>query len=573
MALIRHARVRNGCLLAASGFVLGCADEPDVTAPAPKVARATTADSGVSDTTLGPEDADLMRLAATIPGLGGVRFDEDGRLVVSLQRLSARGGPELDAARAALRARFTRRPRTSRARGTRLTGPVEVVFSDADYDITQLRTWRDRARRTVFSVPEVIFLDLDEARNRITVGVRSSTPVEPGTPGTAGPAGLAVLRAAAAAGIPAAAIYIVPIDVTASAPIGPGTLQATHRTNGSSIDGAPAASVVASAVGPTLSSYYRPVMGGMYTSANSERCAVGFNAQYFGVPVLVTHTLCSSTVWLADYSNFVGGANEILGWEGVDPVPEGYLCRSFNYGKTCRQSPASLVYYNDPNDAGFGMIAQVNATTANPYSTEIYAPFPAFPITGTEHGVYAGQYVDKVGPWSGWTTGYVNSVCVDYRNGTFSAGGTTQDAYYSCQHLALMQQFGPEDRGAPVFDYYANPADGVVLYGMANFRAGQVQEYSSTTGYGRLLQMMVYSGFRSIEADLGVQDQGKLVVYTASPPPPPPDCNADPYAPGCPPPPSDCPPPQIVCQASALRAPASSIQRLRRVRSGVVPSR
>lgn len=100
-------------------------------------------------------DDRLLRVERAAPGFGGMYVDRDGRLVVYLKDSS-----QLPAARAAIEAVFG--PGTIPAAGMRA--------AEGQYTLSQLAAWTRRAGR-VMELPGVVFLDLDEARNRVAIGV------------------------------------------------------------------------------------------------------------------------------------------------------------------------------------------------------------------------------------------------------------------------------------------------------------------------------------------------------------------------------------------------------------------
>ena len=100
----------------------------------------------------------LLRVERAAPGFGGMYVDKDGRLAVYLKDPA-----RLPAARAAIAAVF--------GAGTIPSAGVHAVAGQ--YTMSELAVWTRRAGR-LLSLPGVVFVDLDEARNRVAVGVESS---------------------------------------------------------------------------------------------------------------------------------------------------------------------------------------------------------------------------------------------------------------------------------------------------------------------------------------------------------------------------------------------------------------
>ena len=104
----------------------------------------------------------LLRVERAAPGFGGMYVDKDGRLAVFLKDPA-----QLPAARAAIETVF--------GQGAIPAGGAHAVAGQ--YTMSQLAAWTRRAGR-VLELPGVVFVDLDEARNRVAVGVEddSRTP-------------------------------------------------------------------------------------------------------------------------------------------------------------------------------------------------------------------------------------------------------------------------------------------------------------------------------------------------------------------------------------------------------------
>jgi len=97
----------------------------------------------------------LLEVATRVPGFGGMFIDEDGRLAVYLLDPA-----ESSAAEEAIAAVF----------GRERIPPRGVRAIQGQYGIQQLKGWYDRFL-SLFSIPGVVMTDLDEGRNRLTVGV------------------------------------------------------------------------------------------------------------------------------------------------------------------------------------------------------------------------------------------------------------------------------------------------------------------------------------------------------------------------------------------------------------------
>lgn len=122
----------------------------------------------------------LRRVEQMVPGFGGMFVGEDGKLVVYLRDPS-----QLAAARAAIEAVF----------GPQQVPPGGVRARRGQYSFSELKCWKERAG-TLFRIPGVTIVDLDESRNRVAIGVEDESAMP------------AVERALASLGIPRTAVIV-----------------------------------------------------------------------------------------------------------------------------------------------------------------------------------------------------------------------------------------------------------------------------------------------------------------------------------------------------------------------------
>jgi hypothetical protein len=97
----------------------------------------------------------LVRVEQQVPGFGGMFVDREGRLAVYLLDKS-----QLGAARAAIEAVF----------GVDSVPAAGVRALQGQYVVSQLKAWSEMAA-AVLELPGVTAVDLDEARNRVAIGV------------------------------------------------------------------------------------------------------------------------------------------------------------------------------------------------------------------------------------------------------------------------------------------------------------------------------------------------------------------------------------------------------------------
>lgn len=103
----------------------------------------------------------LLRIAREVPGFGGMFIDQDGRLAVYLLDTT-----ELAIAESAIAAVF----------GPQVVPPAGTKALQGQYTILELIQWRRQAIE-ILTLPGVSLVGLDEAANRVRVGVEDATRV------------------------------------------------------------------------------------------------------------------------------------------------------------------------------------------------------------------------------------------------------------------------------------------------------------------------------------------------------------------------------------------------------------
>lgn len=105
-----------------------------------------------------PDDL-LVRVDKRAPGFGGMFIDADGRLAVYLLDTA-----QLPAARSAIEAVF----------GSSRVPAAGVRALQGQYTVSQLKAWTERAG-AVMKMRGVTLVDLDEAKNRVAIGVEDGS--------------------------------------------------------------------------------------------------------------------------------------------------------------------------------------------------------------------------------------------------------------------------------------------------------------------------------------------------------------------------------------------------------------
>src|SRR5262245_44538011 len=328
-------------------------------------------------------DEAALRMAEAVPGFGGLFYDARGNVNVYLIDPSLVGElralPELRS----------------------YTGQVRIL--QGQYDFRDLYRWRTQLR-SVLSQPGVVFLDIDERRNRIVLGVDEKQ------------SGVAVPlmdRVRAASDAPEGAVIVEPAR--------------------------PFKDMV------TLLDRFRPVPGGVQTqSSNGAICTLGFNADPPGAPGIhgfVTNSHCTTVQAGGTGTLFYQNTFDINNRIGVEVLDPPYFvggqCPS---GERCRYSDSAFVRY----DAGaveqaLGKIAR--PVTVGPGNLTVN-PFLPFRIVGNANFPSNGQFLNKVGRTTGWTLGPVNKTCFDAKK--------SNGALLLCQYQ-VAARVGGGDSGSPVF--------------------------------------------------------------------------------------------------------------------------
>lgn len=343
-----------------------------------------------------PETADtrLAELAKHIPGFGGFFYVQQQPVVFLVG----------SAGTAAARKEFG----------------ADVHILPAKFTVPQLVNWREQLR-SALSLPGAVFLDMDEARNRVVIGIDQST---------------AQMRR------PAFVAHIAALRIPLDAVIIEETPPAVNTS--------------------TLQDDIRPQPGGVRIEfylydGTPEHCTLGFNVGFEKGSGFVTCSHCTQNEGQLDGDNVGYGVEERDPAYG--PLPG---CPA---NKRCRMSDSALIYYAFVNEQGAG--GEIARTTSSgtclfsegvktfPNASLTIDPNnPHFSVVGSQSPPGAGSSIARLGQTTGWVTGTVIQTCVDIAEGT--------DIVKLCQDTA---DFGAErgDSGSPVF--HMSGSD-VILDGM-----------------------------------------------------------------------------------------------------------
>jgi hypothetical protein len=233
------------------------------------------------------------------------------------------------------------------------------------YSLQELDRWTRQVTTDAFSIAGVVYTDLDEATNRVTVGVDRAE------------ASSSVRSLAARLGIPAEAVVVKQTEPISFA--------------------------------ATLRDQVRPVVAGLQINFSNFLCSIGFNAVSGGQNSFLTASHCTdrqggveSTLY---YQPLASTANSFIGTEVADPTYfRGGVCPR---GRKCRFSDASREAYASGVLFTLGGIAKTSGP--NNGSLTING---SFGITN-EGSAVVGDVVNKIGRTTGWTQGAVSATCVN----------------------------------------------------------------------------------------------------------------------------------------------------------------
>ena len=380
---MRRSMTLQAIAITAAFLAVACNDRNEPSAPSDQPDPLT---QSVQQEPAGNPNA----LARGVRGFGGFFFDAQGRPTVYLKQAAERSNAER-----ALAPFFRAQGRSSSS----------VQVRRGDFDWVQLERWFAQASAEVLGQSGAVFVDADEASNRVRIGVER---------GANGRARSLIARL----GIPADAVIVEETE--------PITFAATLRQR------------------------VRPVVGGLQINFPGFLCTLGFNAVRSGQNSFITNSHCTNTQ---------GGTEGTRYWqplESVDPVRIGTEVADPVYfrgngcpaGRRCRFSDASRAAYAANIQFTLGSLAKT--TGPNNGSITINGRFN---ITG-EGSAAVGQTVSKVGRTTGWTRGAVTNTCVN-------TGVSGSNIVQLCQTF-VSAGVGGGDSGSPVF----RGTSGVTLVGI-----------------------------------------------------------------------------------------------------------
>lgn len=302
-----------------------------------------------------PELPSPDELDRSIPGFGGFFVDRDGTPTVYLV-----GGVSRRPAEVAL-------DRYLRGRGI---GSDRLRALPGRFTHRQLEGWYQRATPDALDIPGAVFVDNDEATNRVRIGVQDLR------------ADAGVRNALGRLGIPAEAAIIERVD--------PIFMVASLQNI---ID--------------------RPVRAGVQINFTGFVCSVGFNATAGSQRSFVTASHCTTRQ---------GGVESTPYWQPTQTAAPGQIATevadpAYFRGRgvcpilrRCRYSDASRAAYLNGADQALGVIARTSGP--NNGSLEVVGSLNIVAEDLRDHFT-TNEVIHKVGRTTGWTSGAVTGTCVN----------------------------------------------------------------------------------------------------------------------------------------------------------------
>lgn len=350
-------------------------------------------------------DAAFITLNRLIPSFGGLYRGPKGEVKVALTDASAE-----PAARPLIEAYL----RTRQLAQGNVVENFPIIFEPARQTWFDLSVYRDGIV-DVLSLPSVVYLDVDEACNCVTVAVETMQ------------AKPTVERFVEKAGVPAGVVRIVQHDKFVFA--------------------------------QSLRDQFRPTKGGVRIKFNSfltfgGSCTETAVALRGGTLGLITNSHCTRAIGGVEGTEIYQAGTIPFGFdfvatELVDPAWTAAVpgCPA---GRLCRLSDSAFAAFANPADGAIGKLALPAAMCGTtPCSLQLNNPSDELTIIGSGASPLVGDLLGKIGQTTGFTRGAITLTCVSVNvaaRSLFDPANLT----LPCQNfVGAAMDHG--DSGAPVF--------------------------------------------------------------------------------------------------------------------------
>jgi hypothetical protein len=368
------------------------------------------------ETDTGPQTYDkiLAEIALEVSGYGGHFFDEEGVLNVWLL-----DDQERNVAESVLR-------QYNEAGVLRIDEGHITDFRSRQgrYDFLQLYNWKTVLRHDVLAMEAVTLLDINEAENNITIGIKNL-----GEKGQ-------VLERVQQIGFPDGAFKIIERN------------PATYYTQQD----------------PTthyIKNKRTTLAGGLriqyVANSNTYNCTLGPVAQRNGVKGFIVNSHCSETRFSVDNEKYYQAktSDRHIATETVDP-PAFFSILPCPPGRICAYADAVFAEWKNRGTWNLGLIYETEYSGHVTGSTNRVGA--NFNIVSDINWPSMGTFTYKVGQRTGWTYGNVYETCAD-----IPVGGS---------NITMLCQYTTDagadhgDSGAPIFNPIPYPYPNVGLFGI-----------------------------------------------------------------------------------------------------------
>ena len=358
-------------------FLTACQDLQGPTGPEapPQYAKATVAASGMAEQAL---------IARAVPEFGGMYIDAQGRPTVYVTDMSEAADARASAARLAAEQGF---------------GADEIVVVQGRYSYAQLNDAFERASHAALPLAGAVFADLDEAQNRVVVGVANAGMIGAFT------------------------------RVLENAGLEPGSFEVIESPE------------IQQAA--TLRDRFDPMIGGIQLHFTQYVCTLGANVLDGSERSFITNSHCTATQGGVENTVYYQSSSSVDGTvvatEVEDPTYwKGGVCPK---GKKCRYSDSSRARYTSARGSAYAI-----ATTTGVNNGSL-TQSGSVNVVGKSNSVVVGTVVNKVGRTTGWTQGAVSRTCVN-------TGVQGSQILQLCQHWVASNNatiVGSGDSGSSVW--------------------------------------------------------------------------------------------------------------------------
>lgn len=433
----KRTRLTIALTAVAVGAFLGACAEENTPVSGPNTTRAIR--NGAPSESVYPEERPFWDLAQKYPGTAGFFRDPvTDDIVVSLIDMQNAAG-----VKALLRVSLAKPLARARKRNPR----ADVVARQATYTFLQLKEWRDRMNEAL-ALPGVDWLDLDEATNRVVIGVDPGTEVQ------------SIRRLGRELGVPEKAI-----DFEVDGPIVPKL---------------------------GLQDSVRPIAGGTQIQTDNAAhtlrvtCTLSFPALWNGTRAFLTASHCSHVKYVVDSTPQYQPNLPLTHTDSINHAPIGFEVADYPMqpcppnvnGTACLWADASVYQFTgDPAQWVLGRIARPTfgcfPTACNPPNYQIGGYFS---IARIRSNIMQNDLVSVVGDSSGWIQStVVTSTCVNDKIKQTSIVIRCQ------QHAGFV--IGEGDSGGPaLFDINPLPDSTVSLGGIFWAASAKSSSFSPWSG-------------------------------------------------------------------------------------------